>query len=159
MKRDVIIACDFASREQTLNFLDKFTEEKPFVKIGMELFYAEGPNIVREIKYSDGERAAVQRVAASADVAAGREYLQPLVGELGRVRLHCVLHLHFRLDYPVTVGKLHLIYLLWTVSVNMIIHLRAKRKKGTMILQSVNMRAQCRSSGLRTICARRRARY
>ena len=50
MNRDVIIACDFASREQTLNFLDKFTEEKPFVKIGMELYYAEGPQIVREIK-------------------------------------------------------------------------------------------------------------
>lgn len=50
MNRDVIIACDFASREQTLSFLDKFTEEKPFVKIGMELFYAEGPEIVREIK-------------------------------------------------------------------------------------------------------------
>ena len=50
MKRDVIIACDFASREQTLSFLDRFTEEKPFVKIGMELFYAEGPEIVREIK-------------------------------------------------------------------------------------------------------------
>ncbi len=50
MGRDVIIACDFASREQTLNFLDKFTGEKPFVKIGMELFYAEGPQIVREIK-------------------------------------------------------------------------------------------------------------
>jgi len=50
MNRDVIIACDFASREQTMNFLDKFTEEKPFVKIGMELFYAEGPEIVREIK-------------------------------------------------------------------------------------------------------------
>lgn len=50
MGRDVIIACDFASREQTLSFLDKFTEEKPFVKIGMELFYAEGPAIVREIK-------------------------------------------------------------------------------------------------------------
>ena len=50
MNRDVIIACDFASREQTLNFLDKFTEEKPFVKIGMELYYAEGPEIVREIK-------------------------------------------------------------------------------------------------------------
>ena len=50
MKRDVIIACDFASREQTLAFLDKFTEEKPFVKIGMELFYAEGPEIVREIR-------------------------------------------------------------------------------------------------------------
>ena len=50
MNRDVIIACDFASREQTLAFLDKFTEEKPFVKIGMELYYAEGPAIVREIK-------------------------------------------------------------------------------------------------------------
>ena len=50
MKRDVIIACDFASREATLAFLDKFTDVKPFVKIGMELYYAEGPEIVREIK-------------------------------------------------------------------------------------------------------------
>lgn len=51
MKGDVIIACDFADRESTLNFLDKFSEgRKPFVKIGMELFYAEGPQIVREIK-------------------------------------------------------------------------------------------------------------
>jgi len=50
MGRDVIIACDFASREQTMNFLDKFTDEKPFVKIGMELYYAEGPAIVKEIK-------------------------------------------------------------------------------------------------------------
>ena len=50
MKREVIVACDFASREQTLSFLDRFEEEKPFVKIGMELFYAEGPQIVREIK-------------------------------------------------------------------------------------------------------------
>ena len=50
MKRDVIIACDFASREATLAFLDKFTDVKPFVKIGMELYYAEGPQIVREIK-------------------------------------------------------------------------------------------------------------
>ena len=50
MGRDVIIACDFASREQTMNFLDKFQEEKPFVKIGMELYYAEGPQIVRDIK-------------------------------------------------------------------------------------------------------------
>ncbi len=50
MGRDVIIACDFASREQTLDFLDRFTDEKPFVKIGMELYYAEGPAIVREIK-------------------------------------------------------------------------------------------------------------
>ena len=50
MGRDVIIACDFASREQTLTFLDKFQDEKPFVKIGMELYYAEGPQIVRDIK-------------------------------------------------------------------------------------------------------------
>ncbi len=50
MGKDVIIACDFASAKQTFDFLDKFTEEKPFVKIGMELFYAEGPEIVEEIK-------------------------------------------------------------------------------------------------------------
>ena len=50
MGKDVIIACDFASKEQVFNFLDKFQEEKPFVKIGMELFNAEGPEIVREIK-------------------------------------------------------------------------------------------------------------
>jgi len=50
MGKDVIIACDFATAEQTFAFLDKFTDEKPFVKIGMELFYAEGPEIVREIK-------------------------------------------------------------------------------------------------------------
>ena len=50
MGKDVIIACDFGSAEQTFAFLDKFTEEKPFVKIGMELFYAEGPQIVRDIK-------------------------------------------------------------------------------------------------------------
>ncbi len=49
MKRDVIIACDFSSAEQTYAFLDRFTEEKPFVKIGMELYYAEGPAIVREL--------------------------------------------------------------------------------------------------------------
>ena len=50
MGKDVIIACDFASGEETLAFLDRFTERKPFVKIGMELFYAEGPQIVRQIK-------------------------------------------------------------------------------------------------------------
>ena len=50
MGKDVIIACDFASAEQVFTFLDKFTGKKPFVKIGMELFYAEGPQIVREIK-------------------------------------------------------------------------------------------------------------
>lgn len=50
MNRDVIIACDFSSKEETLAFLDHFQEEKPYVKIGMELFYAAGPEIVREIK-------------------------------------------------------------------------------------------------------------
>ena len=50
MGKDVIIACDFASKEACLAFLDKFTGRKPFVKIGMELFYAEGPEIVKEIK-------------------------------------------------------------------------------------------------------------
>ena len=50
MGKDVIIACDFKNREETLKFLDKFTDEKPFLKIGMELFYSEGPDIVREIK-------------------------------------------------------------------------------------------------------------
>ncbi len=50
MKRDVIIACDFPDKAATLSFLEKFSGKKPFVKIGMELFYGEGPDIVREIK-------------------------------------------------------------------------------------------------------------
>ncbi|MBR5903115.1 MAG: orotidine-5'-phosphate decarboxylase, partial [Clostridia bacterium] len=50
MAKDVIIALDFPSKAHVMSFLEKFTEEKPFVKIGMELFYAEGPAIVREIK-------------------------------------------------------------------------------------------------------------
>ena len=50
MGKDVIIACDFSSKEQVFTFLDQFTGRKPFVKIGMELYYAEGPAIVREIK-------------------------------------------------------------------------------------------------------------
>lgn len=50
MGKDVIVACDFPSKAQVMDFLDKFKEKKPFVKIGMELFYAEGPDIVREIK-------------------------------------------------------------------------------------------------------------
>ena len=50
MGRDVIIACDFPGGAQTLAFLDRFQGRKPFVKIGMELFYAEGPEIVRQIK-------------------------------------------------------------------------------------------------------------
>lgn len=50
MGKDVIIACDFKNREETFAFLSKFTGKKPYLKIGMELFYAEGPGIVREIK-------------------------------------------------------------------------------------------------------------
>ena len=50
MGKDVIIACDFSSAEKTFEFLDKFQGRKPFVKIGMELYYAEGPSIVKEIK-------------------------------------------------------------------------------------------------------------
>ncbi len=50
MGKDVIVACDFSSKEETMAFLEKFQGKKPFVKIGMELFYAEGPDIVREIK-------------------------------------------------------------------------------------------------------------
>ena len=50
MAKDVIIACDFSSAEECSRFLDRFSEEKPFVKIGMELYYAEGPAVVREIK-------------------------------------------------------------------------------------------------------------
>ena len=50
MGKDVIIACDFKNKEETLKFLEQFAEEKLFLKIGMELFYSEGPDIVREIK-------------------------------------------------------------------------------------------------------------
>lgn len=50
MAKDVIIACDFPSARDTFRFLDLFTQEKPFLKIGMELFYSEGPSIVKEIK-------------------------------------------------------------------------------------------------------------
>ena len=50
MGKDVIIACDFNSKEETLSFLDRFGERRPFVKIGMELYYAEGPAIVRALK-------------------------------------------------------------------------------------------------------------
>ena len=50
LKKDVMVACDFNSRHEVMDFLDLFTEEKPFVKIGMELYYAEGPDIVRAVK-------------------------------------------------------------------------------------------------------------
>ena len=60
MGKDVIVACDFASAAETFRFLDQFTEEKPYVKIGMELYYAEGPQIVREIK-ARGHRIFLDR--------------------------------------------------------------------------------------------------
>ncbi len=50
MGKDVIVACDFSSKADVMSFLDKFTDKKPFVKIGMELYYAEGPQIVKDIK-------------------------------------------------------------------------------------------------------------
>ena len=50
MGKDVIIACDFSSGRETMEFLERFGEERPYVKIGMELFYAEGPDIVRQLK-------------------------------------------------------------------------------------------------------------
>lgn len=50
MGKDVIVACDFSSKKEVFDLLDKFTDEKPYVKIGMELYYSEGPEIVREIK-------------------------------------------------------------------------------------------------------------
>lgn len=50
MGKDVIVACDFPGRQETLAFLDRFTGKKPFVKVGMELYYAEGPGMVREIR-------------------------------------------------------------------------------------------------------------
>ena len=50
MPKDVIIACDFGTKDELFEFLDKFKDEKPYLKVGMELFYAEGPEIVREIK-------------------------------------------------------------------------------------------------------------
>ena len=49
MAKDVIIALDFENKEKTLSFLDQFTGRKPFVKIGMELYYSEGPQIVRDL--------------------------------------------------------------------------------------------------------------
>ena len=53
MGKDVIIAADFKDKKETINFLNLFNEEKLFIKIGMELFYSEGPDIVREIKKED----------------------------------------------------------------------------------------------------------
>lgn len=53
MAEDVIIALDFSGAKETLEFLERFEGRKPFVKIGMELYYSEGPSIVREIKRGD----------------------------------------------------------------------------------------------------------
>lgn len=50
MGKDVIIACDFSNKKEVIDFLSKFKEEKPYVKVGMELFYAEGPDIIKQIK-------------------------------------------------------------------------------------------------------------
>ena len=65
--RDVVIACDFSSAEETFRFLDLFKNEarKPFLKIGMELFYAEGPEIVREIKRRRSEERRVGKECRS----------------------------------------------------------------------------------------------
>ena len=63
MGKDVIIACDFADKKTCLDFLDGFKGRKPFVKIGMELFYAEGPEIVREgIRYSLTSSCTISRI-------------------------------------------------------------------------------------------------
>ena len=68
MGKDVIIALDFDSREKTLAFLDQFTGRKPFVKIGMELFYAEGPSIVRTpgIRFADSKADDQVRITTPA---------------------------------------------------------------------------------------------
>ena len=74
MGKDVIVACDFSSAEATFAFLDKFTGRKPFVKIGMELYYAEGPSIVREIK-DQGHKIILDlklHVIPSAELSRGR---------------------------------------------------------------------------------------
>jgi len=68
MGKDVIIACDFNSKEETLKFLSKFKDEKPFVKIGMELFYAEGPSIVSEIKERGHTVMSAMRVLSRLNV-------------------------------------------------------------------------------------------
>ena len=62
MGRDVIIACDFSSKRETLDFLEKFGELRPFVKIGMELYYAEGPEMVREVHDIPNTAASAMRV-------------------------------------------------------------------------------------------------
>ena len=69
MGKDVIIACDFADGKTCLEFLGKFTEEKPFVKIGMELFYAEGPAIVRALK-SRGHKVFLDLIVDGGDTIA-----------------------------------------------------------------------------------------
>lgn len=93
MGKDVIIACDFASAEETLAFLDKFTEEKPYVKIGMELYYAEGPQIVKKIKerghkiFLDLKLHDIPNTVKKADESpfgSGCRYVQPSCGRHSR---------------------------------------------------------------------------
>ena len=85
MGKDVIIACDFAQKQEVFEFLELFTEEKPYVKIGMEMFYAEGPEIVREIKrkghriFLDLKLARYSEYCDESDacfICAGNRYVQ-----------------------------------------------------------------------------------
>ena len=64
MGKDVIIAADFKDKKETINFLNLFNEEKLFIKIGMELFYSEGPDIVREIKKRGHPESCRMRIKA-----------------------------------------------------------------------------------------------
>ena len=75
MGKDVIIALDFDSREKTLSFLDRFTGEKPFVKIGMELFYAEGPQIVRGTFVSSDKSTQKRRLKLRFKTSSARSAL------------------------------------------------------------------------------------
>ena len=72
MGKDVIIACDFAGRDQTIRFLEQFGNERPFVKIGMELFYAAGPDIVRELKAEATRSSSTSNATTSRTPSARR---------------------------------------------------------------------------------------
>ena len=84
MGKDVIVACDFASKDALITFLDKFSGRKPFVKIGMELFYAEGPQIVKEIRNDTGviksyQTQVVNKVISEDTSSKMREVLEQVV--------------------------------------------------------------------------------